>query len=88
MEGLKLNNTLTDSSIEVNDLDRRTIIRVMPQINERLNAMTYNEINHDSLEPVLNEILPELKGTIYSSIDGASTQDIGYLRRQSITDAI
>ena len=60
----------------------------MPQIKERLNAMTYNEINHDSLDSVLNEILPELKGTIYSSIDGASTQDIGYLRRQRITDAI
>ena len=45
----------------------------MPQINERLNAMTYNEINHDSLESVSNEILPELKGTICSSIDGAST---------------
>ena len=45
----------------------------MPQINERLNAMTYNEINHDSLESVLNEILPELKGSICSSIDGAST---------------
>ena len=54
-----LSKTMTNSSIEVNDLDRRTVIEVMPQINERLNNMTFNEFNHDSLESVLKEILPK-----------------------------
>ena len=77
-------------SIEVNDLDRRTVIKVMPHINERLNNMTLNEIDHDSLESVLKEILSELKGTICSSIGGANTPslDIGYLRRQRTTDVV
>ena len=46
VEGIKLRNIMTNTSIEVKNLDRRTVIKVIPQINERLNNILIDSPNH------------------------------------------
>ena len=72
VEGIRLDSTMSDSRIEVSDLDRKTTVKVLPHITERVNKIT-SSLSHDSLDSVLRVVLPEAKGWINSSIEGAST---------------
>ena len=52
---------MIEPTVEVNELDRKTIVKVLPHITERVNKLDKG-LTHDSLDSILNTVLPEAKG--------------------------